>query len=164
MRCLHFCIVFVVSYLYYFDWGNQCCTLLSSILSHPVLCVLSNSKNLDLRLCWTFLSIAAAMKYNLLSYDVQFLAVQSWHSSHLQTEISDVQHCSACKYSYFHENFWALYDKSFINSLSLAKSSDVKNMLYNNWVQHKSRSNWNKYIGYKRVFETIKNKKSSKEN
>ena len=88
-----------------------------------------------------------------------------------------MQHCSACKYSYFHENFRALYDKSFINSrttsknsilrsdwisLSLAKSSDVKNMLYNNWVQHKSRSNWNKYIGYKRVFETIKNKKVRK--
>ena len=76
-------------------------------------------------------------------------------------------------YSYFHENFRALYDKWFINSrttsknsilrsdwisLGLAKSSDVKNMLYDNWVQHKSRCNWNKYIDYKRVFETIKNK------
>ena len=49
------------------------------------------------------------------------------------------------KYSYFHENYRALYDQWFINSrttstnsilrsdwisLSLAKSSDVKNILY----------------------------------
>ena len=81
-------------------------------------------------------------------------------------------------YTRFHENFKSLYDKWFLNpisnnpykspkpsylrsdwiSISIAKSSDVKNRLYDNWVKYKTSDNWNKYINYKRVFEDIKNK------
>ena len=77
-------------------------------------------------------------------------------------------------FSYFHENFKKLYDKWFLHvnsssskqnilksdwiSIGVAKSSDIKNTLYNTWLGNKIRSNWNKYIEYKRVFDIIKNK------
>ncbi len=67
-----------------------------------------------------------------------------------------------------------MYDKWFVNtthntkrssilrsdwiSIGVAKSSDIKNSLYDKWVGNKTLTNWNIYIDYKRVFETIKNK------
>ena len=79
-------------------------------------------------------------------------------------------------YNQFHQSFKELYDKWFIKpieanftrkpsylrnewiSIGLAKSSDVKNQLYDAWVSNKNSSNWNNYISYKRVFDSLKNK------
>ena len=79
-------------------------------------------------------------------------------------------------YSQFHQSFKELYDKWFIKpvtthftrkpsflrnewiSIGLAKSSDIKNQLYDTWVSDKNINNWNKYISYKRVFDSLKNK------
>lgn len=87
----------------------------------------------------------------------------------------DAESASAI-YTKFHHEFRELYDKWFIKptnvnyvqkpsflrndwiSIGVAKSSDVKNTLYENWIKHKTNSNWNKYISYKRVFEELKNK------
>ncbi len=81
---------------------------------------------------------------------------------------------SAICFSYFFENFRQLYDKWFLNpkpsvikhsilrsdwiSIGVAKSSDIKNKLYDKWAGNKTRNNWNKYIDYKNIFDTIKNK------
>ena len=77
-------------------------------------------------------------------------------------------------YSFFDTNFKLLYDKWFIKtqtsnaknsflrsdwiSIGVAKSSDTKNKLYDIWVMNKTKMNWNKYIDYKRVFDSIRNK------
>ena len=77
-------------------------------------------------------------------------------------------------YSYFHENFRNLYDKWFINtksnsskcsilrsdwiSIGVAKSSDIKNQLFDDWIRNSTKSNFDKFISYKRVFDNIKNK------
>ena len=77
-------------------------------------------------------------------------------------------------YTLFDKNFKELYDKWFIKaqkanvkssflrtdwiSIGVANSSDVKNLLYDNWVKNRTRLNWNKYIDYKNVYESIKDK------
>ena len=74
----------------------------------------------------------------------------------------------------FHDNFKVLYDKWFVNSnnnsakgsilksdwisIGVAKSSDYKNHLYELWINNKTSKNWNIYLNYKRIFDTIKNK------
>ena len=76
--------------------------------------------------------------------------------------------------SYNYKIFKELYDKWFVHKKptrcknvhvksewitpALAKSSDTKNTLYQQWRKHRTNKNWNLYITYKRKLDTLKNK------
>ena len=91
------------------------------------------------------------------------------------------------KFNLFYEKFRISYDKWFIQNtdnysshndlrkdwitIGLAKSSDTKQTLYENWSANKTSANWNKYIDYQRIYNKLSNKvrfdyfdKSFKEN
>ena len=40
----------------------------------------------------------------------------------------------------------------------MAKSSETKQNLYENWCSNKTSVNWNKYIDYQRIYEKVSNK------
>ena len=84
--------------------------------------------------------------------------------------------CASDLYASFHESFKELYDKWFVKpinvnfvpkpsflrsewiSIGLAKSSDIKNQLYDDWIKNKNDDNWEKYDNYKKVFDNLRHK------
>ena len=42
-------------------------------------------------------------------------------------------------------------------TIGLAKSSDTKNSLHNDWFFNRTSANWNEYIAYKRVYDRLYN-------
>ena len=70
--------------------------------------------------------------------------------------------------------FKELYDKWFLHDKAarcnnvhvksewitpaLAKSSETKNILYQNWRKHRTSQNWNLYISYRRKLDNLKGK------
>ena len=60
-------------------------------------------------------------------------------------------------YFYFFSSNCSILRSDWI-SIGVAKSSDIKNKLFDSWIRNSTKSNFDKFISYKRVFENIKNK------
>ena len=79
-------------------------------------------------------------------------------------------------YAIFNDKFRACYDKWFVDTsnpnkykgtnnlrkdwitLGLARSSEIKNSLHDQWFFNRTQANWNKYIEYKRIYDRLSNK------
>ncbi len=92
-----------------------------------------------------------------------------------QLDLSAGESAETC-FTLFYKHFRTSYDKWFVNNtpcnnnsnktnlrkdwitIGLAKSSAIKQSLYNVWANDKTSKKWNTYIEYKRVYDKLLNK------